>query len=52
MDGMKLPYDTRCFRAKVIKTRAEEEAAAAADPDGPTEPPTDDDSGTLLIDFR
>jgi ubiquinone/menaquinone biosynthesis C-methylase UbiE len=52
MDGMKLPYVTRCFRAKVVKTRAEEESAATADPDSPTEPPTDDDSGTLLIDFR
>ena len=52
MDGMKLPYVTRCFRAKVVKTRAEEESAATADPDAPTEPPTDDDSGTLLIDFR
>ncbi len=52
MDGMKLPYVTQCFRARVIKTRAEEESATAADPDAPTEPPTDDDSGTLLIDFR
>jgi ubiquinone/menaquinone biosynthesis C-methylase UbiE len=52
MDGMKLPYVTQCFRAKVVKTRAEEASAAAADSDAPTEPPTDDDSGTLLIDFR
>ncbi len=52
MDGMKLPYVTRCFRAKVVKTRAEEESAATGGPDSPTEPPTDDDSGTLLIDFR
>jgi ubiquinone/menaquinone biosynthesis C-methylase UbiE len=55
MDGMQLPYLTQCFRARVIKSR--EEKAAAEQPttpaaDVPTEPPTDDDSGTLLIDFR
>ncbi len=52
MDGMKLPYVTRCFRARVVKTRAEETAASVGEPGVPTEPPTDDDSGTLLIDFR
>jgi len=51
MDGMQLPYLTRCFRARVIKTRAEPEPTTPA-ADVPTEPPTDDDSGTLLIDFR
>jgi ubiquinone/menaquinone biosynthesis C-methylase UbiE len=51
MDGMQLPYRTRCFRARVIKSRASEAAATAA-ADVPAEPPTDDDSGTLLIDFR
>ena len=51
MDGMQLPYLTRCFRARVIKSREEKpEPTPAADV--PTEPPTDDDSGTLLIDFR
>jgi hypothetical protein len=51
MDGMQLPYLTRCFRARVIKSREPEpEPTPAADV--PTEPPTDDDSGTLLIDFR
>ena len=52
MDGMKLPYDTQCFRAKVMKARAANEQAEDSGIDGPTEPPTDDDSGTLLIDFR
>jgi ubiquinone/menaquinone biosynthesis C-methylase UbiE len=51
MDGMQLPYLTRCFRARVIKSRpAEPKPAPAADV--PAEPPTDDDSGMLLIDFR
>jgi ubiquinone/menaquinone biosynthesis C-methylase UbiE len=60
MDGMQLPYLTRCFRAKVVKSRVETDTVpvAAADRDaehagaGPADPPTDDDSGTLLIDFR
>ncbi|HET9421883.1 MAG TPA: methyltransferase domain-containing protein [Nocardioides sp.] len=52
MDGMQLPYLTRCFRARVIKTRAESAPEPAADSEAPAEPPTDDDSGTLLIDFR
>jgi ubiquinone/menaquinone biosynthesis C-methylase UbiE len=51
MDGMQLPYLTRCFRARVIKSREKEPAPTPA-ADVPTEPPTDDDSGTLLIDFR
>jgi SAM-dependent methyltransferase len=46
-DGMLLPYVTHCFRAV---------ARAQADPDddgdGPVDPPTDDDSDNLLIDFR
>jgi len=51
MDGMQLPYLTRCFRARVIKSRpADSKLSPAADV--PAEPPTDDDSGTLLIDFR
>jgi ubiquinone/menaquinone biosynthesis C-methylase UbiE len=53
MDGMKLPYLTRCFRARVIKKREEKpEQPTTPAADVPTEPPTDDDSGTLLIDFR
>jgi len=56
MDGMQLPYLTRCYRAKVVKsstptpttdTAVRENAAVS-----PADPPTDDDSGTLLIDFR
>ncbi len=53
MDGMQLPYLTRCFRARVIKSREERpEQPTTPAADVPTEPPTDDDSGTLLIDFR
>ncbi|HWM74444.1 MAG TPA: class I SAM-dependent methyltransferase [Nocardioides sp.] len=52
MDGMQLPYLTRCFRARVIKSRAETETMTKAEAEAPAEPPTDDDSGTLLIDFR
>lgn len=111
MDGMQLPYLTKCFRARVVKARpapggsdtatptgtsagttaaqhpphapatpgaAEDgvpastarpdpagggtDAGTGTDPDPgtgqdpgdrhPTEPPNDDDSGTLLIDFR
>ena len=52
MDGMQLPYLTHCFRARVIKSRAEEPEAATPRAEAPAEPPTDDDSGTLLIDFR
>ena len=76
MDGMQLPYVTRCFRARVVKARPRvadpaETSAAPGAPEGadptaapdpakpatppathPTEPPNDDDSGTLLIDFR
>jgi ubiquinone/menaquinone biosynthesis C-methylase UbiE len=51
MDGMQLPYLTRCFRARVIKKRPEEPKPSPA-ANVPAEPPTDDDSGTLLIDFR
>jgi SAM-dependent methyltransferase len=61
MDGMQIPYDCRCYRARVndrpdvpgepeatpAATSGEEDGAAG----GPTEPPTDG-SGTLLIDFR
>ena len=49
MDGMQLPYETRCFRAAVLESD-DEPAAAATDDD----PITDDgsDSDVLLIDFR
>jgi hypothetical protein len=49
MDGMQLPYVTRCFRARVLD-RAEPEATEDADPDLP--PATVIDDGVLLIDFR
>jgi hypothetical protein len=49
MDGMQLPYATRCFRAHVLERpagRADGQPADGVDaPDGP-----DDD--VLLIDFR
>jgi ubiquinone/menaquinone biosynthesis C-methylase UbiE len=69
MDGMQLPYVTRCFRATVVD-RPEPDPLTIERPsgrrdtpdgrrdgdhdpaDGPVPPPTDDDSGMLLIDFR
>lgn len=47
MDGMQLPYETRCFRTAVVD-KPEAEA------DAPAEPVTDDgaDPDVLLIDFR
>ncbi|WP_193611090.1 class I SAM-dependent methyltransferase [Nocardioides lijunqiniae] len=64
MDGMQLPYVTRCFRATVVdrpepdpltieRSSGREDRVEDRDPaDGPVPPPTDDDSGMLLIDFR
>lgn len=71
MDGMQLPYVTRCFRAVVgirpqtarpepsLVSSEAAEAAAALEVDeqgtgamAAIEPPADDDSGMLLIDFR
>ena len=57
MDGMKLPYDCECYRARVNdRPDGARETSVVDEPDteegdGPTEPPTDG-SGTLLIDFR
>ena len=55
MDGMQLPYVTRCYRADVLdRPRAaatdsgETEGGASGDADSPTDGPDD----TLLIDFR
>jgi len=55
MDGMQLPYATRCYRADVLdRPRAaatdsgETEGGASGDADAPTDGPDD----TLLIDFR
>ncbi|MDP2775486.1 MAG: class I SAM-dependent methyltransferase [Nocardioides sp.] len=68
MDGMQLPYVTGCFRAQVVPRPADtgplplvqsDGATGSAgshgsydEHDGPVPPPTDDDSGMLLIDFR
>jgi SAM-dependent methyltransferase len=68
MDGMQLPYVTECFRAVVgIRPQTPrtpmsttegdvegDEQVAVADAAVPAavEPPADDDSGLLLIDFR
>jgi SAM-dependent methyltransferase len=72
MDGMQLPYVTRCFRAPVVLRPADTGPLALDEldqldqldrrdrpphgrydgHDGPIPPPTDDDSGMLLIDFR
>ncbi len=48
-DGMLLPYVTHCFRAVV---RAQADPDAEDEPEGPIDPPTDDDTDNLLIDFR
>jgi SAM-dependent methyltransferase len=55
MDGMRLPYDSQCFRAVVVERPGEPPTAEEDDPEGPhdPEPPTDGpDDGMLLIDFR
>jgi hypothetical protein len=50
MDGMQLPYVTRCFRATVIdQPGAEESDVEVADGDNPSD---GTDTDTLLIDFR
>ena len=48
-DGMLLPYVTRCFKAVV---RAQSDPDDDQDGPGPAEPPTDDDTDALLIDFQ
>lgn len=58
MDGMQLPYLTHCLRAEVVERPAtsgldlESTGTSAHEPTVPIPPPTDDDSGMLLIDFR
>ena len=47
-DGMLLPYVTRCYRAVVRHPRDEEPGPAR----GTMDPPTDDDTDALLIDFQ
>lgn len=57
-EGMQLPWTSRCFRSTVAPRRGTAPPAqqAAAPADAPAadavDPPTDDDTGTLLIDFR
>ncbi len=48
-DGMLLPYVTHCFRAVA---RAQADPDETDEPEGPIDPPTDDDADNLLIDFR
>lgn len=67
MDGMQLPYVTECFRTQVVPRPADTGPLPLVSSDrdstdashgsydghdGPVPPPTDDDSGMLLIDFR
>ena len=65
MDGMQLPYLTRCLRAQVVdrpeapgldlegsSDASRAPTAQEGEPTVPIPPPTDDDSGMLLIDFR
>jgi SAM-dependent methyltransferase len=53
-DGMLLPYLTRCFKA-VVRHRPDEDGPKGPRRGGvdgsPTDPPTDDGTGSLLIDF-
>ncbi len=48
-DGMLLPYVTTCYRAVVRHPRDEEPDPA---PGAALDPPTDDDTAALLIDFQ
>src|SRR3954451_7250635 len=59
MDGMQLPYVTRCYRATVLdrpaesRARATDDAAADRNQGDQGDPPADDpDDENLLIDFR
>jgi ubiquinone/menaquinone biosynthesis C-methylase UbiE len=54
MDGMQLPYVTRCYRADVLERAREATSDAAGEGAGSdTDPPTDGpEDETLLIDFR
>ena len=53
MDGMQLPYVTRCFRATVIDQPGDDEADATPRPRGRGDGPSDGtDTDMLLIDFR
>lgn len=55
MDGMRLPYDTLCYRAVVVEQPGQSATSEDDAPEGPSdsEPPNDGpDDGMLLIDFR
>jgi ubiquinone/menaquinone biosynthesis C-methylase UbiE len=55
MDGMRLPYDTQCYRAVVVEQPGQQATSEDDAPGGPkdSEPPNDGpDDGMLLIDFR
>jgi SAM-dependent methyltransferase len=55
MDGMRLPYDTQCYRAVVVEQPGQPAATEDDVPEGSSdsEPPNDGpDDGMLLIDFR
>jgi SAM-dependent methyltransferase len=63
MDGMQLPYETKCFRAVVVDRPRQDDGPAPEDPDPDGEPGADPegddgdvsdgtDTDMLLIDFR
>ena len=55
MDGMQLPYVTRCYRADVLdrpRATATDSGAAEGGASGDADAPTDGPDDTLLIDFR
>ncbi len=55
MDGMQLPYVTRCYRADVLdrpRVTAADSGATEGGASGDADAPTDGPDDTLLIDFR
>jgi ubiquinone/menaquinone biosynthesis C-methylase UbiE len=55
MDGMQLPYVTRCYRADVLdrpRVAAADSGATEGGASGDADAPTDGPDDTLLIDFR
>jgi ubiquinone/menaquinone biosynthesis C-methylase UbiE len=52
MDGMQLPYVTRCYRATVLDRPEPAEPPEAGEGSDGGDPPTDGPDESLLIDFR
>jgi ubiquinone/menaquinone biosynthesis C-methylase UbiE len=52
MDGMQLPYTTRCFRADVLERPPTTPPAGTSESGDAPAPPADEPDDDLLIDFR